>query len=42
MAEKLARGKYIDYEEITLNQIYEEIDDKYKRIADAILNDVCC
>ena len=31
MAEKLARGKYIDYEEITLNQIYEEIDDKYKR-----------
>lgn len=31
MAEKLARGKYIDYEEITLNQIYEEIDEKYKR-----------
>ena len=31
LAEKLARGKYIDYEEITLNQIYEEIDDKYKR-----------
>ena len=31
MAEKLARGKYIDYEEITLNQIYKEIDDKYKR-----------
>lgn len=30
-AEKLARGKYIDYEEITLNQIYEEIDDKYKQ-----------
>lgn len=30
MAEKLARGKYIDYEDITLNQIYEEIDDKYK------------
>ena len=30
-AEKLARGKYIDCEEITLNQIYEEIDDKYKR-----------
>lgn len=29
-AEKLARGKYIDFEEITLNQIYEEIDDKYK------------
>lgn len=29
-AEKLARGKYIDCEEITLNQIYEEIDDKYK------------
>lgn len=31
LAEKSARGKYIDYEEITLNQIYEEIDDKYKR-----------
>ena len=30
-AEKLARGKYIDCEEITLNQIYEEIDDKYKQ-----------
>lgn len=30
-AEKLARGKYIDNEEITLNQIYEEIDEKYKR-----------
>lgn len=29
-AEKLARGKYIDCEEITLNQIYEEIDDKYR------------
>ncbi len=29
-AEKLARGKYIDCEEITLNQIYEEIDDRYK------------
>ena len=31
MAEKLARGKYIDFEEVTLNQIYEEIDEKYKR-----------
>lgn len=31
MAEKSARGKYIDNEEITLNQIYEEIDEKYKR-----------
>ena len=31
LAEKSARGKYIDYEEITLNKIYEEIDDKYKR-----------
>ena len=31
LAEKSARGKYIDNEEITLNQIYEEIDDKYKR-----------
>ena len=31
LAEKSARGKYIDYEEITLNQIYEEIDEKYKR-----------
>lgn len=30
LAEKSARGKYIDNEEITLNQIYEEIDDKYK------------
>lgn len=30
-AEKLARGKYIDCEEVTLNQIYEEIDDKYKQ-----------
>ena len=29
-AEKLARWKYIDYEEVTLNQIYEEIDDRYK------------
>ena len=29
-AEKLARGKYIDCEEITLKQIYKEIDDKYK------------
>ena len=31
LAEKSARGKYIDNEEITLNQIYEEIDEKYKR-----------
>lgn len=31
MAEKLAREKYIDFEEVTLNQIYEEIDEKYKR-----------
>lgn len=31
LAEKSARGKYIDKEEVTLNQIYEEIDEKYKR-----------
>ena len=31
LAEKSAREKYIDKEEVTLNQIYEEIDDKYKR-----------
>ena len=31
LAEKSARGKYIDNEEITLNQIYEGIDEKYKR-----------
>ncbi|TKZ35482.1 hypothetical protein [Brachyspira catarrhinii] len=30
LAEKSARGKYIDKEEVTLNQIYEEIDEKYK------------
>ena len=31
MAEKSARGKYIDFEDVTLNQIYEEINEKYKR-----------